>query len=430
MFIYLSKKIAIPNNTKLNCISWNQQQGWIACGGEDGLLKVLKLDSQTGGDGRVRGLAATSNLSMNQTLEGHSGVVKVVRWNHFHQKLTTSDQYGLIIVWLLYKGSWYEEMINNRNKSVVRDMKWNSDGERICIVYEDGAVIVGSVDGNRIWGKELKGINLTHAEWSPDGRNLLFGTTTSEVLIYDNQGMLVSKLQLHCLANVTGAFKLAGIQWYNGRYGYVERDCPCLAVCFDNGRLQIMRHEVDNYPVLIDTGMSVACIDWNHCGSVLAVAGSQSSPGLPESTKECNVVQFYTPTGEHLRTLKVPGKQMHCCSWEGGSLRICLAVDCYIYFANIRPNYKWGFCTNTVVYAYTKPQTSEQFVAFWDIKNNERNTKNMKHVLSVTAYGDVCCLATRSHDGNGQYLLVMCNSIGTTLDSRYIDLVLRGWMDL
>lgn len=53
-------------------------------------------------------------------------------------------------------GSWYEEMINNRNKSVVRGMKWNADGQKICIVYEDGAVIVGSVDGNRIWGRELK----------------------------------------------------------------------------------------------------------------------------------------------------------------------------------------------------------------------------------------------------------------------------------
>ena len=68
---------------------------------------------------------------------------QVVTWNESHQKLTSSDQHGLIIVWMLYKGSWYEEMINNRNKSVVRGMAWNTDGQRICIVYEDGAVIVG-----------------------------------------------------------------------------------------------------------------------------------------------------------------------------------------------------------------------------------------------------------------------------------------------
>ena len=35
-------------------------------------------------------------------------------------------------------GSWYEEMINNRNKSVVRSMRWNAEGQKICIVYEDG----------------------------------------------------------------------------------------------------------------------------------------------------------------------------------------------------------------------------------------------------------------------------------------------------
>ena len=40
MFIYLSKKIAIPNNTKLKCVGWNREHGYIACGGDDGLLKA------------------------------------------------------------------------------------------------------------------------------------------------------------------------------------------------------------------------------------------------------------------------------------------------------------------------------------------------------------------------------------------------------
>lgn len=68
---------------------------------------------------------------MNQTLEGHTGSVMCVTWNPLFRKLTTSDESGLIIVWMLHKGMWYEEMINNRNKSVVRDMKWTADGVRI-----------------------------------------------------------------------------------------------------------------------------------------------------------------------------------------------------------------------------------------------------------------------------------------------------------
>ena len=40
MFVYLSKKIAIPNGVKLRSLGWNRSQGWIACGRESGLLKA------------------------------------------------------------------------------------------------------------------------------------------------------------------------------------------------------------------------------------------------------------------------------------------------------------------------------------------------------------------------------------------------------
>ncbi|XP_065063167.1 WD repeat-containing protein 35-like [Rhopilema esculentum] len=419
MFIYLSKKIAIPNNVKLASISWNREQGYIACGGEDGLLKVLRLETQSGSDQKVKGLAAPSNLSMNQTLEGHSGAVQVVTWNEHFQKLTTSDQYGLIIVWILYKGVWYEEMINNRNKSVVRDMKWNADGQKICIIYEDGAVILGSVDGNRIWGKELKNVQLSHVEWSPDGKTILFGITNGEIHIYDNIGNMMGKLTSYCLSNVTGAVRVSGLEWYDGSYGYTEPNCPCLAVCFDNGRSQIMRHEMDESPVLIDTGMAISSIQWNHCGSVLAIGGSQR---VVNQDKEVNIVQFYTPFGEHLRTLKVPGKDLKALSWEGGSLRISLAVDSFIYFANIRPDYKWGYFANTVVYAYTKPDRPEYCVVFWDTKTNERYVKYVKNLISISAAGNHCVLSTKADDSTGQFVLVLCNAIGTPLDSRYIDI--------
>lgn len=43
---------------------------------------------------------------------------------------------------------------------------------------------------------------------------------------------------------------------------------------------------------------------------------------------------------QHLRTLKVSGKEVTSCSWEVGGLRLAIAVDSYIYFANIRPVYK------------------------------------------------------------------------------------------
>lgn len=82
-------------------------------------------------------------------------------------------------------------MTNDRKKSTVKGMCWTPDGQQICIVYEDGAIIVGSVDGNRIWGKELKNVALTGVQWSPDSRLLLFSLRNGEVHLYDNQGTFV-----------------------------------------------------------------------------------------------------------------------------------------------------------------------------------------------------------------------------------------------
>jgi len=87
--------------------------------------------------------AAGSALTVNQNLEGHESALTGVAWNGPYQKLASSDEGGLIIVWSLHEGSWFEEMINNRNKSFVRDMRWTPAGEKICIAYDDGAVIVG-----------------------------------------------------------------------------------------------------------------------------------------------------------------------------------------------------------------------------------------------------------------------------------------------
>lgn len=43
------------------------------------------------------------------------------------------------------QGTWQEEMINNRNKSVVKGMAWNGEGDKICIVYEDGKYILSYI---------------------------------------------------------------------------------------------------------------------------------------------------------------------------------------------------------------------------------------------------------------------------------------------
>ncbi|XP_028043319.1 WD repeat-containing protein 35 isoform X1 [Bombyx mandarina] len=384
MFIYMSKKIAIPKQSKVSCISWNHSSGYIAVGGEEGMLKVLKLESGGGG-----------NLSMNLSLEGHTGQICVAIWNEVFQKLTTSDEHGVIIVWMLYKGSWYEEMINNRNKSTVSSMCWGSDGQKICIAYEDGAVIVGSVDGSRVWGKDIKGPGLAAVQWSPDNSSLLFALSNGELHLYDDQGNFMMPVAVN---GITGPMEVTTMDWFPGT---APRNRPVLAVCYRGGMLLLMKNCIEEDSILIDTNMTTIDCHWNHIGTVLAVAGHTSD--------NTNVVQFFTAYGEHIRTLRVPGGTMRALSWEKRSLRLAIAVDSFIYFANVRPDHKYAFYGNTLAFI-----SGAETVTFWDTVTNQSWVNHIPDVIDMYGAEEYCIIATVN-------TLIISNQQGIQCDAKTVN---------
>ncbi|KAI1723767.1 WD repeat-containing protein 35 [Ditylenchus destructor] len=155
-------------------IAWMLNRGYVAVGGNDGALRVMLLNLE---QDKVIGTTATTlnPWLSSQQLEGHTA-------SGTYHKLASSDDAGLIIVWMHHGSdeSWFEEMINNRQKSSVAALKWSNDGSKIAIAYEDGQVIVGSVDGNRLWNKDI-GASLTKICWSGDDSLLLLGLTDGEV---------------------------------------------------------------------------------------------------------------------------------------------------------------------------------------------------------------------------------------------------------
>lgn len=86
---------------------------------------------------------------------------------------------------------------------MVKDMRWTASGDKICIAYDDGAVIVGSVDGNRLWGKDLN-LQLSMLHWSPDGSYIVFASASGDCHTYDSSGNAVAKVPLHCNEGYAG----------------------------------------------------------------------------------------------------------------------------------------------------------------------------------------------------------------------------------
>ena len=102
------------------------------------------------------------------------------------------------------------------------------------------------------------------------------------------------------------------LSWYNGKNGYASPSSgqdlvsvgsgarsagtPTLVICYDTGRIQIMRDESDDNPVLIDTGLAAAVgCQWSHDGSVLAVAGTMTVPGVCKKDSNCTSVSSLHP---------------------------------------------------------------------------------------------------------------------------------------
>jgi WD repeat-containing protein 35 len=86
------------------------------------------------------------------------------------------------------------------------------------------------------------------------------------------------------------AAQIVGIEWYDGLLGYAEPNCPVLAICLDNGRMQLMRSESDDNAVCIDTGIKPVKCKWNCNGTILAVAGFQLG-GSSQDARELWMVQ-------------------------------------------------------------------------------------------------------------------------------------------
>lgn len=39
--------------------------------------------------------------------------------------------------------------------------------------------------------------------------------------------------------------RIAALDWYDGQNGFISNDSPALAICYKNGRCQIMKNELD-----------------------------------------------------------------------------------------------------------------------------------------------------------------------------------------
>jgi WD repeat-containing protein 35 len=123
-----------------------------------------------------------------------------------------------------------------------------------------------------------------------------------------------------------------------------------------------------------------------------------------------------------LKNLRIPNAEtVNDITWEGSGLRIAIAAGSSIYCAAVRPNYKWCYLSNgTLVFAYQKTDRVEFCVVFWDTKTDEKYMKYVKELTEIKGEGEYCAIF--SHPEEEYTQIDLCNSIGTTIETKQVAL--------
>eukprot|EP00457_Paulinella_chromatophora_P000783 gb/GEZN01000783.1/.p1 GENE.gb/GEZN01000783.1/~~gb/GEZN01000783.1/.p1 ORF type:complete len:1200 (+),score=159.05 gb/GEZN01000783.1/:95-3694(+) len=420
MFAFVSSKVAMPKGETAASVGWSFD-GWVAGGGSKGSVKMLKVPSLI--DSKKGKLAAGADQAL---LKRHDASVSKVSWNHQHNDLSTSDANGLIVVWCREGNAWKEDMNNFREGVAVQDLRWSGGGQKICFGYGDGKVIVGThTPPDRLFSSQVD-FKIALLEWSPDARRLLAADSTGRVHVLEgaDRGTVVDEVSIFAIDKESTA-KIVGLEWFKkvkggqagGEYDNENKEKPTLLIVFDNGRAQIGRSEYDEDPVLLDTGLNVTVARWNADGSAFAIAGAK-----PSEANSAHV-QFYSPFGRYLRQLTVPGDAIRDLAWDGDGLRLAMAVGTNLLFATVRPEYMWGYFSNTIVYSFSKEGRSESCVAFWDTISNDCHVEYQQDLVSLaTGAENSCVIGTRNPEKPGKFLLKICDAIGSSLVTKVCEL--------
>jgi WD repeat-containing protein 35 len=411
MFVCPFKKVTIQKNSVITCISCNNQTNTLAIGGDNGFLKVVQIDlskQRKNPDG-----TAASPLTFSQTLTAHKSKVIIVTWNDSYDKLTSCDEEGVIVVWRLSENdTWETEMINNREVSHVTDLKWSSMGNFLCFIYDDGHAIVGTVEGSRSWGNDIKQ-GLYKVEWSPDESFILFCVQYQNIIIFSCSGYQIGEMEIPVHLR---PIKVSEIAWWTNPL--VENktitDDRHLVLVFETGVILLFNSHQDLKPVEFKTNfISILKAQWSPNGEILSIAGKIKED---EVIKDC--VNFYSHSGKFLQDLKIPNRITSLC-WESYGTKVAITTDTFILFCLVKPNYKWTFFSGTLVYSYMT-DAEHHTIVFWDMSKNTKNFKFVKNLMGICSCNSFCLLTAKVSDN--KYIAILCNSIGSPVDNRIINI--------
>lgn len=162
MEAYFKKRFTLKEKEKITSLAWNKENSIICAGMENGNLKILKLKASSEMEDTYcedsKPEATEVELEFEEDLiSSHKSGVRNLKWNEEFGKLMSCCSEGVFVVWKQDEQKFLrEEMVNEGGKTLIKHVNWSLNGGLLCILIQQGQVVLGDVLGNRLWGRNFK----------------------------------------------------------------------------------------------------------------------------------------------------------------------------------------------------------------------------------------------------------------------------------
>ncbi|KAL0238794.1 hypothetical protein PCE1_004486 [Barthelona sp. PCE] len=442
MYVYLAKKVRMPDGVHISTMSWHSFHSSLAIGG-DNLLKILYISDN---------ISDRDFVKSTVTLDGHNDVVDTLAWCNKRQTLLTSDTDGLVVTWGVSKGDWFMQY-SNLNSATLIDACWSPLGNRICMIYDDGSIVLEALPQKRQWQKQFTEL-IRFVRWTSDGKGIILLTVDMVLIILDPRGSPVLRVPLMSFISSSNDVSLDGsinptvfevLHTDHGLSHFVIFDDQGHMFVFDDAKsLGASAKKSNLFVTKLDFIVNDCSIHFS--GKLLAVTAKNP-------VSEEHFVAILNKQGEIIFNVRNHRDPVSAITFSPGGHRLAYSVNDHVFFAGVVVDTLCCAMNNaTLCYSFSARNKWEYVVVFWNTMTDEKNVKYYRNLEFLNSAGSYALLLsekdsviTKAYGGENQlpnvsiafeddnveindvdvnvtakkpeYLLSLCNNIGVPLCS-------------